>query len=70
MHRPSPRKKQVEESPPKEDNLVAQNEPSDDADSAHDDRRSPVEIKSRTRLHGSRTITGARPASHTESVNG
>jgi hypothetical protein len=82
MHRPSPRRKHrkidVEESPAEEESLVAQ-ELSDDADSVRDDQRSsapPAEIKSRTRPRGSRTVTqrtarnGARPASHTESVNG
>lgn len=80
MHRPSPRKmhrKTDVEGSPAEESLVAQDELSDDADSAHNDQRSSaqlVEMKSRTRPRGSRTVppmrNGARPASHTESVNG
>ena len=83
MHRPSPRKKHrktdVEESPAEGESLVVQDELSDDDDSVHDDQRSPAQLaetKSRTRPRGSRTVpqttvhNGARPVSHTESVNG
>ena len=81
MHRPSGwrkhRKIDVEKSPAEEKSLVTQ-ELSDDAESVRDDQRSsapPAEIKSRTRpRRGPQTVpqtarNGARPASHTESVN-
>ena len=82
MHRPSGwrkhRKIDVEQSPAEESRVTQ--ELSDDAESVRDDQRSsapPAEIKSRTRPRcGSRMVSqitarnGARPASHTESVNG
>ena len=81
MHRPSGwrkhRKIDVEQSPAEESRVTQ--ELSDDAESVRDDQRSsapPAEIKSRTRpRRGPRTVlqtarNGARPASHTESVNG